>query len=182
MLVTVTRIFSSRSVGEKACHTYHSDLFANVYSLNRRFKEVTDNYPTRITVVGFDFKAQRFNELHRHAIGFPAEQFTYVGMTPMTSTFDHTKAASGERAALQAFMGDLYGCNTPELADKRMTRNPFRRSMPYELACPELKSLLNWCGPDVYRGALPWTLLKYTGGSTALAADGATKQKRLRTP
>jgi hypothetical protein len=162
----------------------YGDLSANIHSAYLRFKEVTGNYPTRITVVGFDFKAHRFNELHRHAIGFPAEQFTYVGMIPTAPSFDHTKAASGEQAALHAFIGDLYGCNTPALADKRMARNPFRRSTPYELACPELKSLLSWCGPDAYRGALPWTLLKYTGGSsTTLTTDGvANKQTRFRAP
>ena len=63
-------------------------------------------------------------------------------------------------------LSDLYGCDTPELANKRRLRNPFRRSTPYELACPELKDLLAWCGPGVFRGALPWTLLKYTGGSS----------------
>ena len=43
--------------------------------------------------------------------------------------------------------------------DNRNLRNPFRRTIPYSLACPEIKDLLAWCGPDLFNdlNSLPWS-------------------------
>jgi hypothetical protein len=38
----------------------------------------------------------------------------------------------------------MYGCGDAALVQKRALRNPFRRTVPYELACPEMKELLHW--------------------------------------
>ena len=64
---------------------------------------------------------------------------------------------SGELIASNQFMSDMYGCHTTALLTKRMERNPFLRTIPYDLICPELKDLLNWCGPGLYDvKLLPW--------------------------
>lgn len=130
-----------------------------------RFKEITGDYPKRITVVGYDFKGERFENLHRAALRFPADAFTYVGLHP-GGRFDHAAAAAGERtSALEPYMSDPYGC-TPDgpLATKRAERDPFHRTPPYSLACPEMRELLAWCGTDVYPGDLPWSTAVEQGG------------------
>ena len=102
---------------------------------------------------------ERFTDLHRKAIGYPENQFVYIGIKPEGDLFDHAKAVSGELVATQSFESDLYGCHSHELAEKKDKRNPFRRSIPYLTACPELIGLLNWCGPGVYQNnrlPLPW--------------------------
>lgn len=37
-------------------------------------------------------------------------------------------------------------------------RNPFRKTAPYELSCPEVRDLLGFCPQDgrVFGGAVPW--------------------------
>jgi len=134
---------------------YARDSFENLLFSLCRFKEVLGYYPTKVTVIGFDFKSDRFSSLHRKAIKFPEDKFSYVGLKP-NAQFDYLKAVSGEKLALKSFSEDLYGCNDPALKQKRDIRNPFKRSIPYELACPELRNLLDWCGPRLFPAHLPW--------------------------
>ncbi len=135
------------------------DSFENLLFSVCRFREVAGHYPLKISVVGFDFKGRRFTELHRRAIGFPTSNFTYVGLTAPHANFDQDKAVRGESAAILSFSKDLYGCSDPSLAQKRDIRNPFHRTAPYELACPEMRDLFHWCGPGLFPAmdALPWT-------------------------
>lgn len=74
----------------------------------------------------------------------------------------YAAAAEGERQnALLPFSSDPYGCTDPVLTAKRRSRNPFRRSNPYLLSCPELYELFTVCARDnlpkeeVFR-SLPW--------------------------
>ena len=134
---------------------FSRDSFENLLFSICRFKEVNGNYPSKISVVGFDFKADRYVSLHRKAIRFPLRNFVYYGVsTPLR--FDHTKAVSGEQETLEMFEEDIYACSTEDLKQKRRKRNPFLRTIPYDLSCPELKDLLHWCGPDLFPGQLPW--------------------------
>jgi hypothetical protein len=140
---------------------YARDSYENLLFSLCRFREVTGKYPSKVTVIGFDFKGQRFSELHRKAIGYPASNFTYVGMKPATKLFNHVRAADGERDAVKQFYKDMYGCNDPALKHKRDARNPFKRTIPYELACPEMSELLKWCGPGLFdTGKVPWDTVK----------------------
>jgi hypothetical protein len=159
---------------------YARDSFENLLFSVCRFREVTGYYPSRISVVGFDFKGNRFQELHRKAIGFPSANFTYVGVRTVHPHFDQSKAVRGEDVAVQSFTKDLYGCNDPSLFQKRETRNPFRRTVPYELACPEMRDLLHWCGPTLFGGIedLPWgRRLTDTAPLGDIAVTSAEKSK-----
>ena len=122
------------------------DSFENLLFAICRFKEVTSHYPSKITVIGFDFKAHRFTSLHRHAIGFPSANFTYIGLKPPSYHFNYQSAMKGEEVAVKEFQKDMYGCKNRELVNKRKVRNPFARTIPYAMACSELKELLQWCG------------------------------------
>lgn len=71
------------------------DSFQNVLFSIARFRELTGTYPTRITIVGHNFKRRRFEQLHRHALRWPKLHFTYEGV-PLGSEADEREAASGE--------------------------------------------------------------------------------------
>ncbi|CAM9249447.1 unnamed protein product [Scytosiphon promiscuus] len=134
------------------------DSFENVMFSICRFKEITGDYPAKITVVGYDFKQYRFENLHVPSLRFPSEAFRYVGLHP-EGRFDHVAAADGERmTAIQPYRSDPYGCTAGgSLAQKRRERDPFHRTPPYTLVCPEMSELLEWCETDTFAGDLPWS-------------------------
>ena len=136
---------------------YARDSFENLLFAIARFREVTDRYPCRFTVVGYTFKAFRFDSLHRPALGISRDAFVYKGLQPTDPKFDLARAEAGEfESAVRPFSGDPYGCRDPVLALKREGRNPYRRTIPYRLSCPEIAGLFDWCGPGIYTGSLPW--------------------------
>lgn len=138
---------------------YARDSFENLLFSICRFREVVGRYPHHITVIGFDFKEHRFTALHRMALHYPTQNFTYIGMVPAPkhATFDHAKAVLGEQTAYESFEHDFYGCNDFALAHKREARNPFHRTIPYELACPEMKEVFHYCGPTLIdEKYIPW--------------------------
>ena len=59
---------------------YALDSFQNLLFSVARFHEVVDRWPEKITVVGFEMKRRRFEELHRKAIRWPTSKFQYVGV------------------------------------------------------------------------------------------------------
>lgn len=168
---------------------YATDSFENLIFSVCRFKELAGVYPSRITIVGFDFKKKRYETLHRAAIGFPESAFRYIGIKPDSAAFDHDLAESGESKTYSSFQSKMYGCDpaeghnigsqpslrggprphkantepsSSEIVAKRFARNPFKRSVPYEVSCSELAPLLHWCGPGLFRDydrnshRLPW--------------------------
>ena len=139
---------------------FAKDSFENLLFSICRFKEVTKHYPTKITVVGFNFKSKRFTELHRSALSFPLNNFTYVGLHPQNPAFNHKSAEAGEHVAVLEFQTDPYGCHA-ELLEKRVKRNPFSRSAPYVLSCPEIEPLFTWCEPTLFDKpeSLPWNIV-----------------------
>jgi hypothetical protein len=97
--------------------------------------------------------------MHSKSVLWPSDQFDYVGIDPDASTgFDIEEATKGELMnAAMPFESDPYGCHTEILLEKRRMRNPFKRTPPYELTCPEMKELLHWCGPGIITSdKVPW--------------------------
>lgn len=142
-----------------AAEEFATDSFQNLLFSICRFHEVTGSYPTKITVISFSFKGKRFEQLHAKALGWPADRFVYIGVDPPASTgFNLEESARGEyENAAKPFEADPYGCHSAVLQEKRRARNPLFRTPSYELTCPEIKGLLNWCGPKSYPSdALPW--------------------------
>ncbi|KAG9316202.1 hypothetical protein JVU11DRAFT_2228 [Chiua virens] len=151
---------SSRTPFSRATtETYALDSYQNILFSIARFREVTGRYPSQITVVGYEMKRRRFEELHRAAIRFPAPLFEYIGIEPPATDDEAIKAREGERAnGYKPYTLDTYGCHDFLLA-KRRNRNPFIRFHPYHASAPELRGLLEWCPDDskeVYQGPLPW--------------------------
>ncbi|KAG1716092.1 hypothetical protein ID866_1064 [Astraeus odoratus] len=141
--------------------TYALDSFQNLLFSLARFHEVTGRYPSRITLVGYEMKRRRFEELHRAAVKFPVQSFQYIGIEPQTIDSESTKARDGEFwNGYKPYTADLYGCHDFLLA-KRRARNPFLRFHPYHTSAPELRGLLEWCPRDpreIYQGPLPWDM------------------------
>mmetsp|Transcript_5778 Transcript_5778/g.8676 ORF Transcript_5778/g.8676 Transcript_5778/m.8676 type:complete len:358 (-) Transcript_5778:229-1302(-) len=145
----------ARAIAEE----FATDSFQNLMFSICRFKEVTGHYPRRITVVSYSFKKRRFEELHAAAIQWPSSKFDYVGIDPDASTgFDLVASSEGERTnSALPFESDPYGCNSQILQDKRKQRNPFSRTPPYELTCPEMRELLKWCSTNIIPSSkVPW--------------------------
>ncbi|KAK3144715.1 hypothetical protein QOZ80_4AG0316840 [Eleusine coracana subsp. coracana] len=142
------------SVRSRALTEEHArDSFENLLFSVCRFRELTGQYPQNITVVSYDFKEERFAQLHRTALGFPEGRFFFSG-TPATPAAREA-AMKGEAAVRSQFLEDPYGC-LGSLHVKRLKRDPFHRTIPYPEGCPELKGLFSYCGPVPYSGHLPW--------------------------
>ena len=152
---TATTTVRARTVSEE----YATDSFENLMFSVCRFREVTGRYPDRVSVVSFTFKRRRFETLHASALRWPLDRFDYVGVDPPPSTgFDLSESSNGEYVnSLLPFASDPYGCHSEVLQKKRTERNPYARTAPYELTCPEMKHLLHWCGPElISEEELPW--------------------------
>ncbi|KAF8587107.1 hypothetical protein K439DRAFT_1630961 [Ramaria rubella] len=139
---------------------YSLDSYQNLLFSIARFHEVTGSYPEHITVVGFEMKRRRFEELHIHALRWPKGRFTYIGIDEYGDT---TRQYKGEEEnGYTPYSQDLYGCHG-KLLEKRRNRNPFFRFHPYYTSASELTGLLDWCPDDsdggmtaIYPGRLPW--------------------------
>lgn len=136
---------------------YAMDSFQNLLFSIARFKEFTGRYPSFITVIGYGMKSLRFTSLHRKALNWPSNRFAYIGIDNEGET---SQDYEGERVnGYEPFEKDLYGCHE-FLADKRKTRNPYRRFHGYHSSAPELRGILEFCpveGDTVYNRELPWT-------------------------
>jgi hypothetical protein len=124
-----------------------------------RFHEVTGSYPESVTIISFSFKRQRFEQMHAGALQWPTHRLRYIGVDPPTSSgFDPDEAARGEaQNAARPFESDPYGCHSEVLQNKRKGRNPFFRTSPYPLSCPDMAELLEHCGPElISKDRVPW--------------------------
>lgn len=64
-------------------------------------------------------------------------------------------ALQGEAKTAAAFETDPYGCSEG-LAAKRTARDPFASGGLSGDRCPAMAELLDFCGPRVFDGPLPW--------------------------
>ncbi|KAI8364201.1 hypothetical protein BD560DRAFT_403300 [Blakeslea trispora] len=143
--------------GRMVTEEYARDSYENLLFSICRFSEMTGNYPDKITVVGFEFKRYRFENIHRQAIRYPKEQFEYVGIDP--SGDDPAREKGELMNSVRPFESDIYGCHGT-LKQKKIYRNPYRRRHAYTASCPVLAPLLSYCpsSNSVYSGPLPWNL------------------------
>ncbi len=110
------------------------DSFENLLFGICRFKEVTGALPEAVTVVSWEFKRARFADLHREAIGWPAEKFHYIGANNPDAI---EQALEAEARAKEKYLADPFSMGE-EFRLKKEQRNPFRRQNGYWLSCPEM--------------------------------------------
>ncbi|CAN3366834.1 hypothetical protein DICA3_F05380 [Diutina catenulata] len=122
---------------------YARDSLENVLFSVCRFYEVFSRYPKRITVVGFEFKRQRFLDLHLgQALGWDLSRVHYLGNSPtppedVRDEYFADLAVSEAKHAVEPFCNDWYG-SRGVLAEKKRQRNPFGRVVPYAKTNPQL--------------------------------------------
>jgi hypothetical protein len=80
--------------------TYALDSYQNLLFSLTRFHEITGRYPVQVTVVGYEMKRRRFEELHRVALRFPTTHFEYIGIEPPASDEESESARIGEVSVL----------------------------------------------------------------------------------
>jgi hypothetical protein len=110
-------------------------------------------FSTIMQVVSYDYKKFRFLNLHRAALRFPASQFSYRGSSSAPSSI--LDAQNAELLVEESFQRDPYGCEG-DLHEKRVKRDPFMRTVPYPVGCPEISGLFSYCGMEFYSKRLPW--------------------------
>lgn len=105
-LFRITATGASTPFSRATTETYALDSYQNLLFSVARFHEVTGRYPSQITVVGYEMKRRRFEELHRAAIRFPVVLFEYVGLEPPATGDETTTAREGEvRVETQSILG-----------------------------------------------------------------------------
>lgn len=62
------------------------DSFENLLFSLCRFYELTGHYPDDLLVIGYDFKHERFCDLHRAALKWPDQRFRFVGTPALTAS------------------------------------------------------------------------------------------------
>lgn len=89
---------------------YALDSFQNLLFSVARFHEVVSGpyrWPEKITVVGFEMKRRRFEELHRKAIRWPKSKFQYVGV----DVVGEAARAEGWRGEVSSHSGRIISCS-----------------------------------------------------------------------
>lgn len=111
---------------------FAKDSLENVAFSVCRFRQVTGHLPEQVTVVGFPFKKERFEQLHRRAVGV-IEKFSYIGVE--VEGIDQSGLVD---SAKPAFTDDLFGCGDA-LVEKRRKRDPYKQlHISMAESCPEL--------------------------------------------
>jgi hypothetical protein len=144
--------FGHPAVAKRAIlEDFARDSFENLLFGICRFREFAGSYPGIVTLVSWAFKEARF-DLHREAIGFPADRYRYLGPN---NPVDLDRALASEERAIGWYRQDPYSSGARFQA-KRIERNPMRRQNGYAISCPEVAALLAYRGPELYSGPLPW--------------------------
>ncbi len=72
------------------------DSFENLLFSLCRFYELTGHYPDDVVVIGYDFKHERFSDLHRAALRWPDQHFKFVGTPALTAGAQEVSCLSGD--------------------------------------------------------------------------------------
>lgn len=133
------------------------DSFENVIFLICRYYELFATYPEKITIVGFEFKRERFVKHHlQQALLFPENRINYIGNSPDPKDLDELEIEkyfqelneSEFKYAVKHFQNDWYGL-LGSLLKKKIARNPFNRYHGYSESNPKLADFLRAIKDDI---------------------------------
>lgn len=160
--LTVTGLFTEHISTEE----FALDSFDNLLYSLARFHELTSNYASSVTIVGFGFKTKRFLQCHACAIDYPLSKIEYLSYEPQPQYSETEKIEAyfndlnyqESKNALELFKTDWYGTKEP-LLSKKIKRNPFTLSpnyrLPFELEQPILDD--NAFFETMIQGKMPWS-------------------------
>jgi len=134
---------------------YARDSFENLLFSICRYKQLTSDYPSSITIVSWKFKKKRFL-FHNKVLQFPENKFFFNGILNPENLKD---AIYGEKKALNCFHNNLYG-SEGLLLNKKNNRNPLGKKTPY-YNLKELKEFFTFINDpnniqNYYTNKLPW--------------------------
>lgn len=142
---------------------HSTDSYQNLLFSLLRFRTITSNYPTHVTIISHEFKRERFLKLHCRAIRWPVERVTYIGINPPEEVTPAKQLIAGETLRGRgAWEQDLYGTGI-SLGQKREKRgwggDQQERIIMKGLE-DDIRGLIRWKGgengSEVYTGNLPW--------------------------
>ncbi|CUS20416.1 LAQU0S01e06106g1_1 [Lachancea quebecensis] len=164
--LSVTELFAKHISTEE----FALDSFDNLLYSLARFHELTLNYPSSVTIVGFGFKTKRFLQCHACAIDYPLSKIEYLSYEPKPQYSETEKIEAyfndlkhqENKNALELFALDWYGTKEP-LRSKKTKRNPFALSQNYKLPLKLEKPILN--DKEFFetkiQGKMPWSSLSH---------------------
>lgn len=133
---------------------YAKDSFENLLYSICRFKEITNRYPEKVVIVGYEFKRSRFVNLHAKAIDSQYYgEIEYLGIDPVPpyasdsegyARFFQDLEKNEYNNAISLFEKDPHGLEPP-LLDKKKKRNPFNTIAPYAVTSETLLKSVNYC-------------------------------------
>lgn len=132
---------------------YARDSFENLVFSIALFKRETEHWPNKITVVGWQFKKERY-DLHRQAIKWPKKEFKYVGVNNPVGEALH-KALEGEKRKVESVKRDKFLVGS-QWVSQRELRNPFHQQNPYRGIDAKLDSLFDSLNRHTFENKLPW--------------------------
>ncbi|SCU95608.1 LAME_0F12750g1_1 [Lachancea meyersii CBS 8951] len=144
--LTVDELFASHiSVEEFALDSLDNLLYSLV-----KFRSLTSNDASRVTISGFGFKKTRFLELHAVAIDYRPSQINYISYEPQPISIDPKELEAYKQnlehqemnSALIPFRADWYATKSP-LLDKKCQRNPFNLTPDYSLPFTRKENIEN---------------------------------------
>lgn len=152
-----TEVLLSRLFAEEFARDSYENLLFSIC----RFYEVVGRYPSKIVVVNWEYKRERFQQYHRAAVRWPMAQFEYIGIDMRDAAamlgleVPQSMRSLSDAGTLKRVREDLYLCKVN--SQLRVDRNPQRRVIPYLQSNPTLRKLLLHCGPDLFdEKLLPW--------------------------
>lgn len=120
--------------GRAYLEDFARDSFENLLFGICRHREIAGHLPDHVSLVSWEFKRTRFEDLHREAIAWPRERFRYVGANDPERI---DQALDSEQRACAKYIADPYSLGE-EFRAKKLDRNPFRRQHGYSVSCPEM--------------------------------------------
>ncbi|KAG0654281.1 hypothetical protein C6P44_001013 [Monosporozyma unispora] len=133
--ITLSDLFTTGVINTEE---YSLDSFDNLLYSIFRFKEITNTFPERITIVGFGFKESRFLNYHAKALDIPKEMINYISYDPepldyspkQLDQYFTTLTKMEHKNALSLFDKDWYA-KREILLRKKEARNSYKRVASY---------------------------------------------------
>ncbi|CDK25765.1 unnamed protein product [Kuraishia capsulata CBS 1993] len=124
------------------CEEYARDSYENVLFSLLKFRKTTGSFPTKYTIVGFEFKRHRFIEQHLKVLQFTnvnyltygpvfPDDYDYSGYSSVQEAQDaffKDLEGSEDRFAVQPFNEFRFGQGGSVLK-KRLSRDPYSRGL-----------------------------------------------------
>ncbi|KAI9849919.1 MAG: hypothetical protein M1837_000133 [Sclerophora amabilis] len=132
-----------------------------------QYRRLTRRFPTHITLISHAFKQRRFTEIHRAAIHWPLERFSFLGLDPPKEVTDPDELRAGEEErGWGLWCRDWYGAGE-QLSAKKKARDPWGvqgeegveglvKRERWGVLETGVVELVTWKNEQLFEGQTPW--------------------------